>query len=370
MPARLALTVPVVVAGMFLALAWDAVAQSGNNQSNEGRPAAFGRLGSTKIDVADTGKRADLLVLHKIRTQLDQPGNLAFVDTPTGEVVARVPVGREPHEVAVSSDHKWAVVTNTGANANPGNTLSVVDLKTRKEVHRVDLGPLTSPHGVWYNGGLFFFTAEGAKAVGAYDPETDHLVWIIGTGQSTTHNLVLSKDGKTIFTANRGSNSVSIMQLADKLGTHDPWNVTAIPVCRAPQGLDLSPDGQELWVGCRGTGEVAIISHAKKRVVAILPANIEQLARVRFTPDGRRVLLAGIAKGEIAIWDATSRRELKRIKLGNYAEGILITPDSKRAFVGVTTDDNIAEINLDTMELTRRLHTGLGPDGMAWIGKQ
>jgi DNA-binding beta-propeller fold protein YncE len=66
---------------------------------------------------------ADLLVLNKIRSQADLPGNLAFVNLASGEVVARVPVGREPHEVAASPDGKYALVSNTGNYDNPGNTL-------------------------------------------------------------------------------------------------------------------------------------------------------------------------------------------------------------------------------------------------------
>jgi DNA-binding beta-propeller fold protein YncE len=353
---------------LSLACAVPAFAQESAPNSAEGAAAAAHRLGTTKVDLVDSGAPADLLVLHKIRTQLDQPGNLAFVNSVTGEVVARVPLGREPHEVAASTDGKWALASNTGANSNPGNTLSLIDLHTRKEVRRIDLGPITSPHGVWYNNGLFYFTAEGAKLIGAYDPETDHIVLLLGTGQDTTHNLVVSKDGNTIFTANRGSNTVSMFERIGKPGSHDAWKHTIIPVCRSPQGLDLSPDGKELWAGCRGSAEIAVINAAQHKVVETFPTHVEQLARVRFTPDGKRVLIAGIAKGEITFWDAATRTELKRIKLGNYAEGILITPDGKRAFIGVTTDDNVAEINLDTMEVTRRLHTGLGPDGMAWIG--
>lgn len=360
---------PVAAFLLTLSFGWQAhTAAQERGAAAESRDAAIARAGTTKIEVLDSGAPADLLVLHKIRVGLDQPGNLAFVDSKTGNVVARVPVGREPHEVAVSWDHKWAVTTNTGAGSNPGNTLSVIDVAARKEVRRVDLGPITSPHGVWYNNGLFFFTAEGSKLVAAYDPELNKLVWTIGLGQTTTHNLVVSKDGKTLFTANRGSNTVSMLQLTKKVGEYEPWQVTVIPVCRSPQGLDLSPDGKELWAGCRGSGEVAVISAAEKKVVATLPAKIEQLARVRFTHDGKRVLLAGISNGELAVWDAAARSEIKRMKLGSYAEGILITPDNKRAFIGVTTDDNIAEIDLDKLEVTRRLHTGIGPDGMAWIG--
>jgi DNA-binding beta-propeller fold protein YncE len=320
------------------------------------------------VQAQEPNLSADVVVLHKIRTQQDQPGDLAFLNLASGKVVARVPVGREPHEVAVSSDGKYALATNTGANSNPGNTLSLIDLKTRKELRRVDLGPLRSPHGVWYQGGLFYFTAEGAKAIGAYNPATDHLDWIIGTGQDTTHNLVVSRDGTMIFTANRGSHTVTMLEPTLSPQGAAAWRTTLIPVCRSPQGLDLSPDGKTLWVGCRGSNEMAIISAAEKKVVTTFPTQTGQLARVRFTPDGKRVLAADLGRGELTIWDAASHQELKRLKLGSYAEGILITPDGKHALIGVTTDDNIAEIDLQTLEITRRIQTGLGPDGMAWIG--
>ena len=360
---------PFALAALLLLGTAPALAQEGAPaDAAQERAAQAARMGSTKVDLADTGRHADLLVLHKIRTQLDQPGNLAFVDLASGNVVARVPVGREPHEVAVSGDGKWALVTNTGANAHAGNTLSLIDLAIRKESRRIDLGPLTSPHGVWYNGGRFYFTAEGAKAIAAYDPETDHILWLTGTGQDTSHNIVVSKDGTMIFTANRGSDTVSMFQLVGRPGTYNAWHVTAIPVCKSPQGLDLSPDGKELWAGCRGTGEMAVIDTATKTVSSTFQTNTPQIARVRFTPDGHRVLAAGIGRGELVIFDAASRRELKRLKLGDYAEGILVTPDGKRAYVGVTTNDTVAEIDLDRMEVARRLHTGLGPDGMAWIG--
>lgn len=316
-------------------------------------------------------KSADVLVLHKIRVGADQVGNLAFLNLETREVVFRIPVGREPHEVAISFDGKYALAANTGANSNPGNTLSLIDVAARKELKRVDLGPLWSPHGVYYANGLFYFTAEGSRAIGAYDPERERLVWIMGTGQDTTHNLVVSKDGKTIFTANRGSDSVNLFQLkGDSPLEARAWESTIIPVCGAPQGLDLAPDGKTLWVGCRRSNEIAVVDAETKKVTRTFPTHSGQLARVRFTLDGKRVLLADLGYGELTIWDAATFTELKRIKLGSYAEGILMIPGGKLALVGVTTDDNVAVIDLDKMEDVGRIKTGIGPDGMAWIGRE
>ncbi|MGC1834536.1 MAG: hypothetical protein WA714_15870, partial [Candidatus Acidiferrales bacterium] len=84
-----------------------------------------------------------LLVLNKSANQL------AILDPATKQVIARIETGEGPHEVAASDDGKLAFVTNYGAK-DPGHSLSVIDLVARKEIHRVDLGPLGRPHGVLF----------------------------------------------------------------------------------------------------------------------------------------------------------------------------------------------------------------------------
>jgi DNA-binding beta-propeller fold protein YncE len=83
---------------------------------------------------------AEPLVLNKIRSGANLQGNLAFVNLDSGQVAAGVPVGNEQHEVAISADYRFAVVTNTGSYGQPGNTLSLIDVANRAELHRVDLG--------------------------------------------------------------------------------------------------------------------------------------------------------------------------------------------------------------------------------------
>jgi DNA-binding beta-propeller fold protein YncE len=152
-----------------------------------------------------------LLVLNKGHRGSTRPSELAIVDPGSGRVVARIPTGIESHEVAASPDGRLAVVTNTGPYSDPGHTLSVIDLKAQKEVHRVELGPLPNPHGIAWHGGKFTFTAEGARLIARYDPAKDRVDWMMGIGQNSIHMLVFSKDGQKIFTANRGSASVGVV---------------------------------------------------------------------------------------------------------------------------------------------------------------
>ena len=76
---------------------------------------------------------------------------LAIVDPSTLKVIAKAPIGEDPHEVIASSDGKFAYVSNYGAGRY--NTLAVVDLVAQKALSSIDLGPLRGPHGLAFAGG-------------------------------------------------------------------------------------------------------------------------------------------------------------------------------------------------------------------------
>ncbi len=132
---------------------------------------------------------------------------LAVVDSQTLKVLAKVPIGPDPHEVIASSDGKSAWVSNYGGGAY--NTLALVDLQNRKSLPAIDLGPLRGPHGLTFVGGKLWFTAEGAKVIGRYDPATAKVDWVLGTGQNRTHMIYVSPDLKRIYTTNVSSGTVT-----------------------------------------------------------------------------------------------------------------------------------------------------------------
>src|SRR5271168_2277391 len=146
---------------------------------------------------------AALLALSK------QDHTLAIVDPVTLKAVARVPVGEDPHEVIASSDGKTAYVSDYGGGRY--HTLSVVDLVAQKPLPVIDLGPLNGPHGLTFVDGKTWFTAEGAKVIGRYDPATQKVDWVLGTGQNRTHMIYVSADMKRIITTNVSSATVSII---------------------------------------------------------------------------------------------------------------------------------------------------------------
>ena len=135
---------------------------------------------------------------------------LAIVDPATLKVLAKVPIGNDPHEVIASADGNTAYVSNYGFGTF--NTLAVVDLATQKPLPAIDLGPLRGPHGLAVAGGKVWFTAEAAKAIGSYDPAIQKVDWILGTGQNRTHMIYVSPDLKQIVTTNVSSGTVTIIE--------------------------------------------------------------------------------------------------------------------------------------------------------------
>ena len=135
---------------------------------------------------------------------------LAIVDPTTLKVIVRLPVGQDPHEVVASSDGKTAYVSIYGGGRF--HELSVIDLVAQKALPSIDTRPLIGPHGLMFVVGKVWFTAEGSKAVGSYDPATAKLDWSMGTGQNRTHMLYVTQDAKKIYTTNVDAGSVSFFR--------------------------------------------------------------------------------------------------------------------------------------------------------------
>jgi YVTN family beta-propeller protein len=294
--------------------------------------------------------------------------SLAIVDPDRLEIVARVDAGDDPHEVVASEDGRFAYISNYGAFATPGHTLSVVDLAAKKALPSVDLGALGAPHGLELVAGRVYFTAEGSKMIGRYDPATRQVDWVLGIGQNRTHMLVVARDLERIFTSNVNSDTITILERT-KGGDVSGWTVTHIPVGKGPEGFDVSPDGRELWAANSHDGTVSVLDVAARKVLETLPVNTKRANRLKFTPDGKLVLVSDLGTGDLLILDAATRRELKRIVLGHGAAGILVAADGSRAFVAVSPDDCVAVVDLRSLSVTGRVSTGKGPDGMAWVGR-
>jgi YVTN family beta-propeller protein len=303
-----------------------------------------------------------LLILAK------RDGILQIVDPSSLEVIARIPVGNDPHEVIASSDGKTAYISNYGSGAY--HTLAVVDLVLQRALPPIDLGALLGPHGLTFVGGKAFFTAEGAKAIGSYDPAANRIDWIVGTGQNRTHMIYVSPDMKWIATTNVSSGTVSLIEktmvTSGPGAPREDWNETVIRVGNGSEGFDVTSDGKEIWVANAQDGTVSIVDVASKQVTQTLTANVDGANRLKLTPDGKLAFISSLRGPDVTVIDTATRKIVKRIPVGSGAAGIQMQPDGVRAFVACSPDGYVAVIDLHAMEVVGRIPAGHDPDGLAW----
>lgn len=297
---------------------------------------------------------------------------LEIRDPNTYALRARVPVGPDPHEIETSPDGRRAYISNPGYGSF--HEIDVVDLVAAKANKPVDTLPLSGPHGLAYVGGKLWFTAQGSKSVGRYDPATGAVEWAMGTGQDTTHMIHVAPDGKKLFTTNVGSGTVSIMDNELVPPTMPPtgvlpagakprmdWVQTVVDVGKGAEGFDVAPDERELWT-VTPAGLISIIdTHSEKRV-ATIASGMDGAHRIKFTPDGKHVIVVSVKTGQLTVYDAASRKPVKSYKTGRGA-GIYVEPDAKRAFISCTPDNFVAVIDLATFDEIARLPVGR-PDGI------
>jgi YVTN family beta-propeller protein len=139
-------------------------------------------------------------------------------------------------------------------------------------------------------------------------------------------------------------------------------NCYAAEVDRSPVDLSLSPDGRWLVTANETSDSISLIRTSDGKVIAEAACG-DHPAAVEFCPDGETVLVTSEWSGDVTVFSIADGG-LKRtglISVGFEPCGLTITRDGKRAFVGLVASGQVAEIDLSTQRLVRRLDVGSWP---------
>ena len=241
-------------------------------------------------------------------------------------------------------------------------TVDLFDVASRAKLKTIDLAPNNGPHGiVWLKDGRLVVTTERSKSLAIVDPVFGTVVASIPTDQEATHMVAVTSDGRIAYTANIRSGTVSVVDL--KLGrkTRD------IAVGGEPEGIALSKEEQVLWVAdLKGARVQAFDTESLDKLgeVATGPVPI----RVAASPDGRWNVTSNVGDGSLTLIDATSRKKVRDISITGTREAgqvtILFGQDGK-LYAAETGRNTVAEIDLATGKVLRRLPAGTNGDGLA-----
>jgi DNA-binding beta-propeller fold protein YncE len=308
---------------------------------------------SSSVGAQVSGLGGTLVVTNK------SPSTATIIDLGSGRTLATLPTGAGPHEVAVSSNGTWAVVTDY--SGSPGRTLTVIQLPQQRVEKTIDLGQYTRPHGIMFLPGdtLVAVTSETTGNVVIVNILRGTMRAIPTQGQGS-HMVGVSADGRWAVTGNMQSHTVSLLDIP--AGEF----VRSWPVPNVPEALNITPDGKEIWVGSNQTGKLTVIDIAANTVTTVAEG-FGWPYRVAFTPSMNTVLVPDLRNEELRFFDRVTRRERSRLALKDAGpQGIIFTPDGRYAFLSLSKQARVAIVDVDRQMIVGYLATGDTPDGVAY----
>lgn len=161
-------------------------------------------------------------------------------------LVHRLAAPRLPSHIAWSADSRVTYVTLQNSNA-----LVAIEAASGAELWRQPTGP--TPAGVVrHPTGLLLVANMGEDTVSVIDPATGQTMRKIVTGAGA-HNLFPSRDGLFFYVTNRVAGTITALDAASLVP------VTSFAAPGAPDCLDFSPDGKQLWFTQRVDNRVGVI---------------------------------------------------------------------------------------------------------------
>lgn len=306
---------------------------------------------------------------------------LHIIDVETTETLHILDTGLEPHEVEISTNGRWAVVTNYGNSENPGNSLSVYDLTGFKLEKTIDLGEHTRPHGIQVFGKSqkMLVTTEGSNSLLLVNIETGAIELAIDTEQTVSHMVAVTPDLKKAFVPSISTGNLTVIDLEKE------EVVKQIISGKGAEGIAVSPNGKEVWVSNRADNTLTIFDTASLELIQTLACEDFPI-RLKFTPDGSKALVSNARTGDVVVFDAKEKKLLATVKMdvplpnevdderyfsrefeGSSIPIGIVVPNNQKAYVANTNADLVSEIDLETYTITRHFPTGKQPDGINYL---
>ncbi len=275
-----------------------------------------------------------------------------------------------PFELAVSKDGKKLYVV-----AEEGNSLLIIDTDKNKVVHKIRVGD--HPHSVVLtnDGNKAYVSNQWSDNISVVDLTNLKITDTLNTGGGPA-GLALSSDGQSLYAANSYSSDISVINIPT--GTE----VKRFRAGNNPTGVQASADGKLIYFTSRRNqslpygdtirSEITVLNDRKQRIVdrkQIKSAYV--IENIAFTPSRDLAIFTLVRpKNNIPTlqvdrgWMMTYGIGIMELKPNGrtvqflidepneyFADpfDIVITPDSKRAFVSSAGVDFISAIDIDSI---------------------
>jgi len=297
-----------------------------------------------------------------------------LLDARTLSTLATLPTGRAPHEVSVSHDGRWAIVSNYGTRDAPGNTITVIDVDARAVARTIDLADIRRPHGMVFLPGdtVVAVTAETNRSVVVVDFRTGKTLRSLPTNGRAPHIVGSSSDGRRLVAGNIGDGTIAVLSPL----SND--SAKTVKVGRQPEGVAITPDGNRAWAGSNQDSIVVVVSIDRGQPIDTI-RGFGLPYRSAVSPDGRTVVVTDPVKATVRAFHEATRRQrwslsipadslvpTAEVKGSASPEGVTISRDSRWAYVTLQGRNRVIAIDLDRGTVAASGVTGVWSDGIGF----
>ncbi len=277
---------------------------------------------------------------------------VSVIDTATNSVVATIPVGNDPVEVAITPDGTRAYVTN-----QVDSTVSVINTATNTVFTTVPVGNTPTVIAITPDGTRAYVPNQGDNTVSVINTASNTVVATVPAG-NVPIGVAITPDGTLAYVTNRIDNTVSVINTATNTV------LTTVPVGTGPVGVAITPDGTLAYVANFSGTTVSVIATATNTVGATVPEGINPIG-VAITPDGTRAYVTNAVSTNVSVIATATNTVVATVGVGSDPTGVAITPDGTLAYVANFVGGTISVLATATNTVVATVPVGIGPIGLA-----
>ena len=191
--------------------------------------------------------------------------NVAVVDRHTWKLRATIATPDRPHSIVISPDGQWVYTGCYG-----GAAIAVINAASASLAATIPLPQAAEPYGLAISpDGHYLYASDNLTGrLFVVDAQARRVVNSVAVG---LHPALIahSPDGKTLYVANGGSHSVSVIDIGG-----DPAHPTVratVVVTGYPHGIAVTPDGRYVVVADTLGKNLAVIDAQTLKVIATIP---------------------------------------------------------------------------------------------------
>jgi len=291
---------------------------------------------------------------------LNKRGNDAsFIDLASGRIVATAPTGTGPHEILVLDGGRTAVGTDYEGDVG---SLTVFDVASGARLRTIDLSPYRRPHGIDALPGdsVVAVTVEQDRAVLLVRVADGTITDVIDTRADGSHMVAVPADGRTLWTGDIGSNTVSQFSVATG------ERLQAFPAPDQPEAINVTGDGARVFAGSNATGVVSAFDTGDGTRTTVAEG-FGWPYRMFLTPDAQQLVVPDLRAEVVRFFDGSTYEELGRIDFpGEGPQGLVLHPDGRHLFLSLSAADRVAVIDVLERRVLGYLPAGSSPDGIGY----